>query len=127
MDFIDNTFASTTYYAPTATPQYNAPSNHFSTSNSVVYTAHDIEKEQPKHINNGHTDIIEVGKKGQDVADFLVYGNKKIGLANDIAAVLAKIVAEQTAEFGQKNQTFINNINAKNHFLELVELEIGSY
>ena len=28
--------------------------------------AHVIEKEQLKHINNGHTDIIEVCKKEQD-------------------------------------------------------------
>ena len=127
MNFIDNNFALTTNYAPTATPQYNTPANHYSTSKSVDYTAHVAEKEQLKHINNGHTDIIEVGKKGQDVADFLVYGNKKTGLANEIATVLAKIVAEQTTEFGQKNQTFINNLNAKNHFLELVEFEIGSH
>lgn len=127
MDFAYNNLESTTYYAPTATPQYNAPSYRQTAVKTPVYTVVVIEKEQPKHLNNERTDIIEVGKKGQDVADFLVYGNKKTGLANDIAAVLAKIVAEQTTEFGQKNQIFINNLNAKNHFLELVEFEIGTY
>ena len=123
MNCINNNFESTTYYAPTATPQYNAPSYH----KTPVYAAPVIEKEQPKKLTNGSTDIIEIGKKGQDFADFLVYGNKKTGLANEIATVLAKIVSEQTTGFGQKNQTFINNLDAKNHFLELVELELGTY
>lgn len=206
MDIAYNNFESTTYYAPTTPPQYNAPSYRQTAVKTPVYIAPVIETEQPKRINDGRTDIIVVGKKphlndllikrvasgakgknwlfvehpnfptdkafqaqlrqyqndgivnrldvifptrtaqndnletrllakSQTVfewleggAEFLVYGNKKNGLANDIAAVLAKIVAEQTHVSGEKADVYIADLKREKRFIEEeIDLELGTY
>ncbi|MBL7815978.1 MAG: hypothetical protein JNL70_13260 [Saprospiraceae bacterium] len=130
MDFINNNFETTTYYTPSTTPQYSPAPIVVSVPSLDQNLPLKAKKEQAFTNGIGVTDIVAIHRTtntDQDQADFLVYGNKQNGLTNDIAAILAKIAAEQTLGFNTKTQTFIKEVDPKNHFIETVEFEIGLY
>ena len=128
MDFSNSTHTSqVSSFTSWDTPQYNGGSWRKNIAASPKSTLFDDTKPQTVLIYDNVTTIVQVSKKVEDAAQekalFYVYGDRKNGLLNDIAEVLAGIVQEKEAT------AFVSITNLKSNigFCEDVDLEIGKY
>lgn len=60
-------------------------------------------------------------------AEFYVYGDRHSNLANDIAAVLSKIVQENIRTTAEQAEVYVRKLKAEGRFYSDVDLELGTF